>query len=140
MLAPVGARSRSTESALSPRSPSEFEVTLTAARLEALALLRDLLHAPFTSAAETRERRLAATAILRIPAPDLIDAPPERADDERASPIPAPAAPPPAPAPRAQTPVSPKPAAHTPAAAPLSPRPARPQISRLVSAAGADSS
>lgn len=125
-----------------PSTPDPFEIALAAARMEALATLQDLLHKPLASAAEARERRLAATAILKIPlARSSMPRIPEARPAGSAEPTPAPA-----PTPQSQTralaqPLAkPKPAAPSPTAAPIQPRPARRDISRLVCAAGADSS
>ena len=135
MLAPARARPQATTAPIAPPPPGDFQAALAAARLEALALLRSLLHAPLASAAETRERRLAAKAILRIPAPAT---PEPQSAAVAAEPAATPPAPPPPPS--AQPLASPKPIAHASPAAPLVPRPSRAQIARLVSAAGADSS
>src|SRR5690606_33597192 len=54
---------------LAPADPCAFDTLLAAARLEALQILRSFLHAPIETAAVARERRLAASAILRLAPP-----------------------------------------------------------------------
>lgn len=77
MLAPTPPAPTTTPASPVPAG-DDFAAMLAAARAEALRMLCALLNGPLEAPAVARERRLAATAILRIKEPPLTDVAPTR--------------------------------------------------------------